>query len=343
MNALLPPACSSRPLGRLVPNPKLKLADQCREVIRFRHLARRTEETYLGWIERYVRFCREQAGRWVHPRECGGAEVRAFLSHLASGRKVAASTQNQALNALVFLHREVLGMELGEIGAFDRAKQPKRLPVVLTREECQRLFAAVEPGVRSFVELLYGSGLRLTEGLRLRIKDVDPARGQITVRGGKGDKDRVTLLPEKLRAPLEAQRKLARAMWAADRAAGLAGVWVPEALAVKHPQVGESWPWFWLWPSRETSMDPAAGVRRRYHWVEARVQIAVKAAGRRAGLTKVVTPHVLRHSFATHLLEGGTDIRSVQDLLGHRHVTTTQIYTHVMQKPGLGVRSPLDG
>jgi integron integrase len=325
-----------------VPNPEARLADQCREVMRFRHFSPRTKETYLGWVDRYVRFCRRADGTWRHPRECGAAEVRGFLSHLASGRSVAAATQNQALNALVFLYREVLGDALAEIGDFDRAKRPRRLPVVLSREECRQLLAALEPRLRRFAALLYGSGVRLTEGLRLRIKDVDLERRQLTVRGGKGDKDRVTVLPESLRGELAAQIEEARAVWRQDRAAGLAGVWLPEALAVKYPQAGESWPWFWLWPSRETSVDPADGTRRRHHWVEARVQIAVKAAGQRAGLTKPVTPHVLRHSFATHLLEGGTDIRTVQTLLGHRSVFTTQLYTHVMQRPGLGVKSPLD-
>jgi integron integrase len=340
-----------------LPNPKLKLLDQCREVLRFRHYSYRTEQTYLDWIQRYVRFCRESspsprpdlpgAGEksWRHPRDCGESEIKAFLSHLASERQVAASTQNQALNAVVFLYRQVLGIELGDFSDFVRARRPTRLPSVLTREECVRLFAAMEPPLRGVAQLLYGSGLRLMEGLRLRIKDVDLARGLITVRAGKGDKDRVTMLPVSLKGVLQEQIEYCREIWRADRAAGLAGVWLPDALQRKYPKAGEEWCWFWIWPSRETSADPRATppTRRRHHLIDATVQVAVKTAGRRARIEKIVTPHTLRHSFATHLLEAGTDIRSVQDLLGHRDVSTTMIYTHVMQKPGLGVRSPLDG
>jgi integron integrase len=348
--------------SRFLPNPKLKLADQCREALRFHHYAFRTERTYLEWIDRYVRFCREHPihaideedptlgsdseaapKEWRHPRDCGRAELQAFLTHLAADRQVGAATQNQALNALVFLYREVLGIDLGDFGDFARARRPQRLPVVLSKEECGQLFARMQPPLRWFAQMLYGSGLRLTEGLRLRVKDVDLGRGQITVRSGKGDKDRVTLLPESLREALREQLQEARRVWEEDRAAKLPGVWLPEALAQKYPKAGEQWSWFWIWPSRETSVDPRSGLRRRYHWVDARVQQAVKAAARQAGLERIVTPHTLRHCFATHLLEGGTDIRSVQDLLGHAHVSTTQIYTHVMRKPGLGVRSPLDG
>lgn len=365
-------------------NPKLKLFDQCRQVMRFQQLAYRTEQTYLDWIRRYVIFCRErpltpalspkagaretqikgsaesqgsggdrgkvrsessphQRAGWRHPKDCGREEIRAFLTYLAAERRVAAATQKQALNAIVFLYREVLGMDLGDFSDFRRAEPSRRMPVVLSRPECQRLFAQLDPRVKGAVKLLYGSGLRLMEGLRLRVKDVDLERGQITVRSGKGDKDRVTVLPESLRTMLEEQLAACRAVWKSDRAEGLAGVWLPEALARKYPKAGESWNWFWLWPSRETSIDPRGGERRRHHLVDARLQIAVKKAGKEAGLNKVVTPHVLRHSFATHLLESGTDIRTVQDLLGHSSVTTTQIYLHVMKKPGVGVKSPLDG
>lgn len=345
MSSAVPPVPDSRrrsTLGLLVPNPKSKLADQCREVLRFKHYSYRTELTYLGWIERFVRFCRQPGGAWRHPRECGEAELTAFLSHLANEGRVGASTQNQALNALVFLYREVLHIDLGDFGDFARAKRPKRLPVVLSRDECARLFAGMEPPHRWFAQLLYGSGLRLTEGLRLRIKDVDFGRGTITVRGGKGDKDRVTVLPASLRGALQGQVEEARRIWEEDRRSGLAGVWLPEALERKYPKAGEAWAWFWLWPSRETSVDPRSGVRRRHHLVDASAQLAVKAGAKAAGIDKWVTPHVLRHSFATHLLEGGSDIRTVQELLGHTNVATTQIYTHVMQRPGIGVRSPLD-
>ena len=336
-----------------LPNPKLKLLDQCREVLRFHHYSYRTEETYLDWIRRYVRFCRDPllatetppgAGAgWRHPRECGEAELKAFLGHLACERRVGASTQNQALNALVFLYQRVLGIELGDFSDFARAQRPVRLPAVLTREECDRLFARMEPPLRWVAELLYGSGLRLMECLRLRIKDVDLARGLITVRSGKGDKDRVTMLPMILKEPLKAQLQECRKLWRADRADELAGVWLPEALQRKYPKAGEEWGWFWLWPSRETSVDPRSRWQRRHHLTDASIQVAVKRAARQATIDKWITPHILRHSFATHLLESGTDIRTVQDLLGHADVATTQIYTHVMQKPGLGVRSPLDG
>lgn len=343
----------ARPSAVFLPNPKLKLLDQCREVLRFRHYSYRTEQTYLEWIQRYVRFCRAtvagqtvhcgSAAGWRHPRECGTAEIKAFLSHLALDRRVGASTQNQALNALVFLYRQVLGVELGDFSDFARAQRPVRLPAVLTREECNQLFAQMEPPAQWIAQLLYGSGLRLMECLRLRIKDVDLARGLITVRSGKGDKDRVTMLPVILKPMLQRQLQECRQLWEADRAAKLAGVWLPDALSRKYPKAGEQWAWFWLWPSRETSLDPRSHLRRRHHVIDASVQVAVKAAGRQAGIHKWVTPHVLRHSFATHLLENHCDIRTVQDLLGHEDVSTTMIYTHVMQKPGLGVKSPLDG
>ena len=216
------------------------------------------------------------------------------------------------------------------------------MPTVLTRKECQRLFEAMEGTSRLMAELMYGSGLRLMELLRLRVKDVDLARLQVIVRGGKGDKDRVTVLPEALVERLRAHRDRLRGLHEQDRAAGLAGVWLPEALARKYRGAGLSWEWFWLFPSRQTSLDPYAGVERRHHVLEGAFQLAVREAARKTRLNKRVTPHTLRHSFATHLLEGGTDIRSVQDLLGHVDVTTTQIYTHVMNRPGLGVRSPLD-
>lgn len=329
-----------------VPNPKLKLLDQCREALRFWHYAYRTEQTYLGWIERYIRFCRGPAGpggsEWRHPRDCGETEIKEFLSHLATEGEVAASTQNQALNAVVFLYREVLSIDLGDFADFVRAKRSRRLPAVLTREECTQLFDAMRIPSRWIAQLLYGSGLRLMEGLRLRVKDVDFGRGVITVRSGKGDKDRQTILPERLSDVLREQLKTCRILWERDRAEGLAGVWMPHALDRKYPKAGQEWAWFWLWPSDEISVDPRSGIRRRHHLTDVSVQVAVKAAARQAGINKWVTPHILRHSFATHLLESGKDIRTVQELLGHDDVSTTQIYTHVMKKPGLGVRSPLD-
>lgn len=343
------------PLERVLPNPKLKLLDQCREVIRIKGFTYRTEQAYVDWVRRFVLFCRQPAagvgkgskstpgGQWRHPKDCGPAEIKAFLSHLASDRFVAQSTQRQALNALAFLYREVLGMELGELNGFKRVERPPRMPTVLSREECRRLFDAMEPRCRLIAQMLYGSGLRLMECLRLRIKDVDLDRGQLIVHGGKGEKDRVTMLPESLRKEVNEQLRRARDVYDQDRGGNLAGVWLPEGLERKYPKASVRWEWFWFWPSRETSVDSRDGTRRRHHVLDATVQQAVKSGAQRAGIRKVVTPHALRHSFATHLLEDGVDIRTVQDLLGHKSVQTTQIYLHVMQKPGLGVRSPLDG
>jgi integron integrase len=268
--------------------------------------------------------------------------VNAFLADLAVRQKVAASTQNQALNALVFMYGQVLGRELGELGEFERAQRPERIPVVLSREEVRALLGKLEGTQQLIGRFLYGTGLRLLEGLRIRVKDLDFARGQVIVRSGKGDKDRVTMLPESLREGLQAQLHRVRELHAKDLAAGYGEVWLPGALRAKWPKAGREWAWQWVFPSAELSVDPESGVKRRHHVTDAGVQRAIKLAAVRAGLAKRVTPHVLRHSFATHLLEGGTDIRMLQDLLGHKSVTTTQIYTHVMAKPGIGVRSPLD-
>ena len=344
------------------PNPRLKLREQVHEVMRFFHYSPRTEETYWHWIERYLRFHRknpkhphltpalsppsegaERETGWRHPRELGAAEVAAFLSDLATARKVAAATQNQALNSLVFLYGEVLHQPLGDLADVARVTRPARLPEVLGREAVSRLLDAVEADYQLPVRLLYGSGLRLLELLRLRVKDMDLERRQITVREGKGQKDRVTMLPESLREVLAGHLRRTRLTHEADRAAGVAGVRLPWALVRKYPQADREWGWFWVFPAWKLGRDPEAGVVRRHHLLEDNVQRAVKAAARKAGLSQRVTPHTLRHSFATHLLEGGTDIRTLQELLGHRDVATTQIYTHVMAKPGMGVRSPLDG
>ena len=343
------------------PNPKLKLSAQVHEVMRFFHYSPRTEETYWHWIERYLRFHRREpptphpgplpslggSGEgeklWRHPRELGAAEVAAFLSHLATVGKVAAATQNQALNSLVFLYGEVLHQPLGDLADVARVSRPARLPEVLGREAVTRLLDAVEADYQLPVRLLYGSGLRLLELLRLRVKDVDLERRQITVREGKGQKDRVTMLPESLREVLAGHLRRTRLTFDADRAAKVAGVRLPWALVRKYPQADREWGWFWVFPAWKLGRDTEDGVVRRHHLLEDNVQRAVKAAARKAGLSQRVTPHTLRHSFATHLLEGGTDIRTLQELLGHRDVATTQIYTHVMAKPGIGVRSPLDG
>jgi len=273
----------------------------------------------------------------------GAAEVRKFLTHLAVNRGVAASTQNQALNAIVFMYREVLRREPGEFGEFQHAKRPKRLPTVLTKAEVQRVLAHFDGTHGLMARLLYGTGMRLMECVRLRIKDVDFARATITVRSGKGDKDRATMLPEAVRQPLQEHIDRLQVLYEQDRAANVPGVELPHAFAVKSPHAGISWPWQWVFPARNLSRDPRSGIVRRHHVLEDGLQRAMKQAVRLAEISKPASCHTLRHSFATHLLETGTDIRSVQDLLGHSDVSTTMIYTHVMIKPGLGVRSPLDG
>ena len=281
--------------------------------------------------------------RQAHPREMRTAEVRGFLTYLAGERNVAAATQNQALNAPVFLYREVIGGELERLDGFEPAKRGARLPEVLSRAEVQSVLKHLVGTQGLIGRLLYGTGMRLLEGLRVRVKDVDFARNQIVVRAGKGDKDRVTMLPESLQEELRAHLHRVRELHEQDVRAGFGEVWLPKALAVKYPRAARQWGWQWVFPSAEMSVDPVSGARRRHHVSDAGVQRAVKLAAQKAGVTRRVSPHVLRHSFATHLLEGGTDIRTLQELLGHKDLSTTQIYTHVMQKPGLGVRSPLDG
>lgn len=318
--------------------PRRMLSQVVHEKLRAGHYSRRTEEAYLGWIRRFIRFHR---GR--HPRELREPAVVAFLEDLAGPGKVSASTQNQALNALCFLYAHVLEQKLGSLGEFARARRPERLPVVLSKEEVREVLEALEGSMRLIGELLYGCGLRLLEALRLRVKDVDFGRLQITVRGGKGDNDRVTMLPISVAERLQAHLAEARQRHEAELAAGRGDVWLPEALAVKFPNARRQWAWQWVFPARQLSKDPESGRIRRHHVHENAVQKAVQAAVVKSGLTKRATCHTLRHSFATHLLENGYDIRTVQELLGHKDVSTTQIYTHVMRKPGLGVRSPLDG
>jgi integron integrase len=324
------------PLGRADPGRtpwERRLVDK----IRVQHLSWRTEQTYRGWAWRLAHFLGQR------PVESAtGQDVRAFLSDLATVQRVGASAQKQALNAVVFLLREVEGKELGDFGEFTRAPRRTRLPVVLSREECARLFEAMEGVPKLMAELAYGSGLRLMELLRLRVKDVDLDRQQVVVRAGKGDKDRVTVLPEQLLEKLAAHRERLRRLHVQDRERGLPGVWLPEGLERKWPKAGESWEWQWFWPSRELMHDPGTGLRRRHHLLDVTFQHFVRQGAQRAKLNKKVTPHVLRHSFATHLLEHGTDLRTLQELLGHQDVATTQIYTHVTRRPGLGVRSPLD-
>lgn len=309
-----------------------KLIKACRR----RNFLWRTEQCYRGWIKRMVRFIEPMA-----PETIDGEDIGRFLSEIALRGRVSPATQKQALNAIVFFMREGLGREPGEID-FRRARPKVRMPVVLTPGECSRLFGEMEGTVRLVAEVMYGSGLRLMEALRLRIKDVDFERAQLHVRAGKGDKDRITVLSDRLVEPLERHMKTVRRTYEKDRAESAAGVWLPEGLARKYPNAGTEWPWQWFFPSREVGTDPVSGLKRRHHLLDGLVQKAVKKAAGEAGIHKRVTPHVLRHSFATHLLENGSDIRTVQELLGHSNVETTMIYTHVMKKPGLGVRSPLD-
>ncbi|MDP2991558.1 MAG: integron integrase [Kiritimatiellota bacterium] len=308
------------------------------ECIRRRHLLWRTEQTYREWAGRFAQFLGNQ------PVElAGGDDIRRFLTHLATRERIAAATQKQALNALVFLLREVYQKELGDFSDYTRARRWTRIPDVLTRDECQCLFDQLTGTTRLMAELMYGSGLRLLELLRLRVKDVDLMRGLVAVRAGKGDKDRVTVLPETLTGQLREHKGRLRPLYDQDRANNLPGVWLPEGLERKYPTAGQSWEWQWMFPSRQLSVDPQTGIQRRHHVQDAAFQHAIRGAARRARLDKRVTPHVLRHSFATHLLEQGTDIRTLQDLLGHADISTTQIYLHVIKKPGIGVKSPLDG
>jgi integron integrase len=309
-----------------------------RTELRLLHYSIRTEHSYLGWARRFIAFHRFQ-----HPKDLGAAEVKAYLEYLAEEREVSANTQKQALNALVFLYDKVLKAPFGELGDFARARKPKRLPVVLSREEVAALLAAMEGTLGLVAGLLYGSGLRLMEAVRLRVKDVDFDLGQIVIRDGKGRKDRVTVLPERYRQPLTAHLARVGDLHREDLAKGFGEVFLPPALARKYPNAGREWGWQYVFPARGVSVDPRSTAVRRHHANESSLQKAVKEAARRAGLTKPVSPHTLRHSFATHLLESGSDIRTVQELLGHSDVSTTMIYTHVLNKPGLAVRSPVDG
>jgi integron integrase len=314
-----------------------RLLDQVRATLRVRHGSRRTEKAYVAWIRRFILFHGKR-----HPAEMGGAEVTQFLSALAVQHNVAASTQNQALSALLFLYRDVLGQELPWLDEIVRARRPERIPVVLSRSEVHAIIGSLDGPVRLLVLLLYGSGLRLLEALRLRVKDVDFARSQITVRGGKGDRDRVTMLPTSLALDLAKHLDTVRDLHEADRRAGAGWVELPWALTRKYPNAGREWGWQWVFPATRTYRHTETGQRRRHHLHESVLQRAVKAAVRRNGIAKRATCHTFRHSFATHLLEDGSDIRTVQELLGHRDVTTTMIYTHVLNRGPAGVRSPAD-
>ncbi len=306
-------------------------------VVQTQGMSIRTEKTYLGWVCRFIRYFNGKG-----PSELGAKEVAAFLEYLALKRNVAASTQNQALNALVFLYDKVLGRPLGDLGAFRRAKRPRRVPVVLSRNEVRRLLGELRGTQWLIASLLYGTGTRLMETLRLRVQDVEFDRGLIVVRRGKGDKDRIVPLPESLVEPITRHLESVRALHQRDLEAGFGEAALPDALARKYPGAPRDWRWQFVFPSGRLSRDPRSSATRRHHLHETGVQKAVSTAARRAGITKRASCHTLRHSFATHLLESGYDIRTVQELLGHSDVSTTQIYTHVLNRGGLAVRSPLD-
>jgi len=317
--------------------PKPRLLDRVRQAIGARHYSRRTEKAYVHWIKRYIFFHAKR-----HPAEMGAAEVTAFLTSLAVKGKVAASTQNQALSALLFLYREVLGVELPWLDGLVRAKPPQRLPVVLTREEVRTVLGKLDGVSRLMALLLYGAGLRLLECCRLRVKDVDFETNQIAIRDGKGNKDRLTMLPAAVKTDLAAHIQRAREQHQADLRQGAGWVELPWALARKYPNAGREWGWQWVFPATRIYVDRLTGQRRRHHLHESVLQRAVKEAVRSAGIVKRATCHTFRHSFATHLLEDSHDIRTVQELLGHHDVSTTQIYTHVLNRGPARVRSPAD-
>jgi integron integrase len=314
-----------------------RLLDRVRDKIRLKHYSLRTEQAYVDWIRRYILHHGKR-----HPSDMGAAEVEAFLTHLAAVREVAAATQNQAKSALLFLYKEVLGIEPPWLEHVEKAKAPRRLPVVLTREEVAVVLQQLQ-GVHALVgNLLYGTGMRIMEGVRLRVKDVEFARRLIIVRDGKGQKDRVAMLPDRVVSPLQTQLARARAVHERDVAAGFGRVWLPYALARKYPNASREWGWQYVFPAPQRALDPRTGEARRHHLGDQAFQRAMRQAVRDARLPKPATPHTLRHSFATHLLESGYDIRTVQELLGHSEVRTTMIYTHVLNRGGLGVVSPLD-
>ena len=334
---------SQQPVLRVVgaahaPEPqKPKLLDRVRQAIRTRHYSYKTEEAYIGWIRRFILFHNKR-----HPREMGEAEIAQFLSSLARDAHVAASTQNQALNAIVFLYHHVLEKEIGLIQGVVRAKKPRRLPVVLTKEEVKRVLVGIKGTPWLMAMLLYGAGLRVMECCRLRVKDIDFARNQIVIRAGKGDKDRYTMLPAAVKQPLWRHLQMVKQRHENDLRRGLGRVALPNALERKYPNANKEWAWHWVFPASSHYTDPTTGEKRRHHLHESVMQRAVKQAVVTAGISKPASCHTFRHSFATHLLEDGYDIRTVQELLGHTDVSTTMIYTHVLNRGGRGVRSPAD-
>jgi integron integrase len=320
------------------PNPPSpKILDRVRWHLRVKHYSLRTEELYVQWIRRFILFHQKR-----HPEQMGEEEIAAFLSHLAIDGHVAASTQNQAFSALLFLFQQVLDRKLDYVAGVERVKRPPKLPVVLTKKEAHAVIAHLAGDYRLMAELLYGSGLRLLECLRLRVKDIDFGYEHITVRDGKGLRERRTLLPARLKPPLREHLGRVREIHQRDLTRGAGAVYLPFALKRKYPNAARDWRWQWVFPASKLSIDPRSGETRRHHVPEKNLQNAVKRAIYATGVPKAASCHTFRHSFATHLLEAGYDIRTVQELLGHKDVSTTMIYTHVLNKPGLGIRSPLD-
>ena len=324
-------------MSPIEPKPR-KLLDQVRDVIRLKHYSYRTEKSYVDWIRRYILFHNKR-----HPKEMGSSEIEAFLTHLAVKEQVAASTQNQAFSALMFLYREVLRQDLHESINATRAKPTRYLPTVLTKAEVKTVLARLSGVEKLVIQLLYGSGLRLNEGLSLRVKDLDFAQHQIVVRDSKGNESRVTMLPTQLIEPLNAHLQLIKHQHLRDLAAGYGVVHLPFALPRKYPNADRQWVWQYVFPSLGIAVDSRSGIQCRHHRHESSIQKALKQALIGSGIEKKVGCHTFRHSFATHLLQDGYDIRTVQELLGHKDVKTTMIYTHVLNRGGKGVRSPLDG
>jgi integron integrase len=327
----------SAPANELPPLRSTRLLDQLRERVRLLHDSRRTEQAYVHWCRSFIRYHGLR-----HPAEMGATEVEAFLTWLVAERQLSASTHRQALSALLFLYSKVLGMQLPWMSEVGRPRVKQRLPVVLSQDELAAVFRNMQGEHRLFAQLLYGTGMRLSEGLGLRVKDVDFAHRAVIVRHGKGGKDRVLMLPQSLVPALREQLSRAHALWSKDQADGCGGVEMPDALERKYPRAGSSWQWFWVFPQATHSVDPRSGVVRRHHVFDQTFQRAFKRAVVASGITKPATPHTLRHAFATHLLQSGYDIRTVQDLLGHADVATTMIYTHVLRLGGGAVRSPMD-
>ena len=318
------------------PHPP-RLLEKVREQLRYRHYSHRTEKAYVHWIKLFVRSSGMQ-----HPRHMGSAEVDAFLNGLVRDRHISVSTHKQALSALLFLYRHVLGLDLPWMTTLQRPTTPKRVPSVLSRSQVTQVLSQLDGEVGLVARLLYGTGMRLMEGLQLRVKDLQFDQNVIVVRQGKGSKDRLVMLPDSLTADLQAHLSGNHSLWESDRVAGLPGVCMPDALATKFPRAGQSWGWSWLFPSRRLSTDPRSGVFRRHHLYPQRIQRALARAVFRAGICAPVTVHTLRHSFATHLLQAGVDIRTVQELLGHSDVSTTMVYTHVLRQAAARISSPLD-